>query len=70
MKLQAGDKNASKAKIKVDGVDVTESCYFADDEAGYVKCYTLDKNKMTPRQLMDGEPVPETIRGKVEITLE
>lgn len=51
----------SLVRITLDGVDVTDDCFEADDEAGTVGLYPK------PIQVADGKPVAETKRGRVVI---
>lgn len=68
MRINANDKGVSvRYRVFLDGVNVTNTCYEADTEAGYVRCYlTNEQGEFVVGK--DGvHPDQETRYGKVEI---
>ena len=51
--------------VTVDGIDVTNRCFEADDAAGYARCHALNGEGETFK--VDGAIVQETLRGAVVI---
>ena len=54
-------------KVLVDGVDVTNRCYTADEEKGTAWCYKLNDEKQKFYDSVTDEAAQETLHGKVEI---
>ena len=69
MKVHVGDKDVSKIHaILVDGVDVTNDCYYADDYLNIALCLKRDEEGFFYKA-SDGFPDRQVLTGKVEIIL-
>ncbi len=58
---------ANRCKVFVNGVDVTNRCYTADEEKGIVWCYKWNEEKRVFLDPIKNEAAQKTLRGKVEI---
>ena len=61
-------EHAGRHRVFLDGTDVTENCYRADDEAGIVWCYSRDVNKQLFIDPMTQKPAVSCLKGLVRIT--
>ena len=71
MRLQAGDRvdiRWKRARVWLDGQDVTNDCFMADDERGEVGLFVRDHSGRTMSDDY-GEPVEEFRSGVVRIEL-
>ncbi len=59
---------ALRCRVFVDGVDVTNRCFTADEEEGKAWCYAHN-DRGQPYANSWGKPVEEVLKGKVEIRL-
>ena len=67
LSLDTHPREASVARVRVDGVDVTHSCFAANDVDGWAECFVRDADGhfvVTP----DGTSVSrQRLRGRVVI---
>ena len=69
MKLLPGCKENARARVWVDGKEITKRCLIADDESGYALCLLIDSPEYTEDDRFMGTPLFERLVGRVEIKL-
>lgn len=69
--ISVTDKWSRKARVWLDGVEITTRCYAADDRAGYVDCYrlTAEGKRFKVEDQGYATPARERLYGTVEIVL-
>jgi hypothetical protein len=68
MILTAQDKRSKRVdKVLLDGVDVTNRCFFFNDNGGIVKLYVKDKDGNFKINATHDGVVTETLKGEVEV---
>lgn len=69
MRVTAKEHGHLDMRVTVDGVDVTERCYEADDEEGIVKCYAFNGHRKLSWNEAGDDLVCEELRGDVVIEM-
>jgi hypothetical protein len=69
-RVRAWRREGRSIKVLIDGADVTDDCYWADDEMGLVKVWKRDATGHAYRDKRTGEAAQTKLMGQVEIRLE
>jgi len=60
-------KTHPRARVRVDGVDVSSRCFAADDERGFADCYRVNADGQKFLTADKSGPAKERLTGRVEI---